>query len=244
LQVTDSTGGAVASSAVKVTVNTALTAPAAPTVSATNLDANQGLIVTGTIPTTGSSPYAWTWLVSVNGRSYVVSTFCAIKNGTGASAGTTATCSIPANYLTAGDTYAFELRVTDSATLAETQTSSASSTVRVASALTAPGAPSVSSTSLVVSRTLTVTGTMPSTGTAPYSWQWLVSVNGGAFVPTTQCTVNSGAGAAAGSTISCTIAGNTLKVGDTYSFELKVTDSATTSETQTSLASSKVTVIS
>jgi hypothetical protein len=74
---------------------------------------------------------------------YSNATQCAVNDGTGASAGATETCSIAANALTAGDTYTFELRVTDSATSPITQTSAATSAVTVT-------APSSSSNSLSI----------------------------------------------------------------------------------------------
>ncbi len=67
--------------------------------SATALDSDQTLTVTGTIPTTGTSPYAWEWWISVNGGTYVVTTQCAVNSGTGASAGATVTCDIPGSTL-------------------------------------------------------------------------------------------------------------------------------------------------
>jgi len=224
-----------------VTVKSALTAPVAPSDSATKLDVNQALTITGTIPATGTSTYAWQWMVSVNGGAYAAASQCSTSSGSGAIGGATETCTIPLSTLTVGSTYAFELKATDSATSPETKTSAASVTVTVASALTAPGAPTVSATKLDVDQTLTVTGTIPATGTATYSWQWMVSINGGGFASASQCSTNSGAGAIAGATESCSIAVSTLGAGSTYAFELRVTDSATTGETQTSLASSTVT---
>jgi hypothetical protein len=89
-----------------------------------------------------------------------------------------------------------------------------------------------------------MTGTIPTTGTPTYSWQWLVSVNGGTYAPATQCAVNSGTGAIGGTTETCSIAANTLTAGGTYAFELEVTDSATSPSTQTSPTTSAVTVTS
>jgi hypothetical protein len=226
-----------------VTVSSGLTAPATPHVSATSLDVNQALTVTGTVPSSGTAPYSYEWMWSVNGGTYVEATICATPSGTGIAGGTPVTCSIAANALTAGDHYNFKLEVKDSATSVETETSAASARVTVKSMLTAPGAPSVSSTRLVVSQTLTVTGTLPSSGSSPYSWQWLISVNGGSYVDATQCAANSGSGGGSGAHVTCTIAGGTLTVGDTYSFELVVTDGATVSETVTSAASQTVTVV-
>jgi hypothetical protein len=127
------TGNVYPSSSSALTVHTALTAPVAPSASATSLNANQGLTVTGLIPSTGTPTYAWQWLVSVNGGAYAPATQCAVNGGTGAVGGTTETCSIAANTLTTGDTYAFELQVTDSATSPSIQTSSTTSAVTVTS---------------------------------------------------------------------------------------------------------------
>src|SRR5271157_1164488 len=224
-----------------VTVNSGLTAPAAPTVSNAKLDLDQVLTVTGTVPSTGTPTYSWQWLVSVNGGGYVSATQCAVNSGSGASGGAVETCSIAGNTLTATDTYVFKLQVTDSATSPETQTSAVSPTVTAKSALTAPGAPTPSLTSLSASQALTVTGTIPSTGTSNYAWQWLISVNGGGYVPATQCALPSGTGAAGGAVKTCAISGDTLSASTNYNFELRVTDSATTAETTTSPASTTVT---
>ena len=223
-----------------VAVNLGLTAPAAPTVSNAKLDLDQVLTVTGTIPSTGTPTYSWQWLVSVNGGGYVSATQCAVNSGSGASGGAVETCSIAGNTLTA-TTYVFKLQVTDSATSPETQTSAVSPTVTAKSALTAPGAPTPSPTSLPANATLSVTGTIPSTGTSNYAWQWLISVNGGGYVPATQCAVASGTGAAGGVVKTCAISGDTLTAGTNYNFELRVTDSATAAETATSPASTTVT---
>ncbi len=247
LKVTDSaTSPAVVTSAASttVTVHSALTAPAAPTASTTKLDLNQALTVTGTIPSSGTSPYAWTWLDAVNGGAYGTATVCATDGGTGATAGATETCSIGSGDLVAGDTYAFELKVTDSATTAESETSAASSSVAVASELTAPSAPSVSGTKLDLNQALTVTGTVPTTGTSPYAWTWLVSVDGGAYATATACASDGGTGGAAGATETCAIGAGDLVAGDTYAFELSVTDGASSPESATSAASSTVSVAS
>jgi hypothetical protein len=335
------TGGHESSSSawITVTVNSAFLAPGTPTVTATKLDVNQVLAVGGLIPTTGTSTYSWQWLVSINGAAYVAATQCAANSGTGASGGIAETCSIAVNTLTVGDSYTFELQVTDSAsspqmlassassavtvssalvagtptppsptidsgqsitiaanpsggtsgytyqwysgttasacsalgspisgaasatyaafpttttyycyvvmdgaTSPETQTSSPALAVTVNSALTAPAVPTVSATSLNTNQALVVTAAIPPTGTPTYSWQWLVSINGGAYVPATQCVVNSGTGASSGATVTCSITADPLTAGDTYAFELRVTDSSLSPETQTSAATPTVTV--
>ena len=242
--VTDAANATATSPADEVTVSSALTAPTTPSVSAAALDADQALTATGTLPTTGTSDYSWQWLVSVNGGVYVKAIQCTSSNGTGAKGGDTETCSVAANTLTVGDTYAFELEVTDNATVPETATSASSPTVTVSSALTAPAAPTASATKLDVNQALTVTGKTPTSGSPTYSWQWLVSINGAAYADASQCAVNGGTGATVGATETCSIAANTLTVGDTYSFELMVVDSADSQETATSLASSSVSVSS
>jgi hypothetical protein len=242
-EVTDTTPTTAPSPADQVTVFTALTTPVTPTVSATLIDLNQGLIVSGTIPSTGTPSYSWQWLVSVNGLPYVAATSCAINSGSGAAVGAAATCSIAANTLIAGDTYAFELKVTDSAFSPVTLTSSPSSTVAVSSTLGVVATPTVSATKLDYNQALTVSGTIPLTGTPTYSWQWLVLVNGaGGYNDATQCALNSGSGANGGAPVTCLIAASTLTVTDTYKFELQVTDGATATETATSIASATVTV--
>ncbi len=227
-----------------VTVATTLVVAVTPSVSATALDQNQALTVTGTIPTTGTGPYSYEWLWSNNGGTYGKASACAVATGSGVAGGTVVTCTIAAGALSNGHTYAFELKVKDSATSKSTAYSLASATVTVSKELGTPSTPSVSSTRLVESQTLTVTGKIPTSGSAPYSWQWLVSVNGGGYVDATQCAVESGTGGAAGATVTCTIAGGTLTVGDTYTFELVITDGATVAETTTSAASKTVTVVS
>ncbi|MCI4372938.1 MAG: hypothetical protein L3K02_04780, partial [Thermoplasmata archaeon] len=222
----------------------ALTAPAAPSVSATALDLDQPLAVVGAIPTTGVPTYSWAWMVSVNGGGSGLATQCGTDTGSGAAPGESVTCTIPASTLTAGDYYTFTLTVTDSATSNVTLTSPASATVNVASELTAPSAPTANRPALDVDQILTVSGTIPTTGTSPYAWVWWVSEDGNPSVPATQCAQNTGTGASGGSTVSCVISPNTLVAGHQYTFALGVTDSATSAESTLSTASNVVTVSS
>ena len=177
----------------------------------------------------------------MNSGAFVPTTHCAVNSGSGAVAGATEMCVIAANTLVVGSYYNFELRITDSATVAETKTSTTTlQTVTVSSTLTAPAKPSVSATHLDVDQTLMVTGTIPTTGTGPSLWTWQISVNGGSYLAATQCAMNGGVGASMGATETCTIAPNTLTVGDHYNFKLQVKDSATVVEKLTSSASSTV----
>ena len=243
--VKDSHSNAATSTADQVTVNSALAAPAAPTVSATALDSDQMFAVTGTIPSTGTPTYSWQWLVSTDSGAFIPATRCGANGGSGAVAAVAETCAIGASMLTGGDTYAFELNVTDSATTPGRATSPTSSTVSVRPALTTPGPPTPSATSLAADQGLTVTGTIPSSGTPAYSWQWLISTAGGAYADATECGASaSGTGASGGATETCSIPGGSLAAGESYAFELEVTDHASTPETQESEASSTVTMSS
>ncbi|HYB79060.1 MAG TPA: hypothetical protein VEG66_04785, partial [Thermoplasmata archaeon] len=241
--VEDSDSDLAGSAAAAVTVNSALTAPAAPSTSATALDDNQPLTVNGILPSTGTVPYSWQWLVSVNGGAYADASACEVASGSGAMASALETCVIPANSLTVGDSYSFELQVTDSATTAENALSPTSSGVTVNSALAAPAAPMVSATALDADQTETVTGTIPTSGTARYSWLWLVSIDGATDRATTQCARNAGGGAAGGATETCSIAAGTLTAGDSLTFELQVTDGSGAGRvTETSNPSTTVSV--
>ena len=224
-----------------VTVNPALTAPSAPAVNATALDSDQPLLVTGTIPSSGTATYSWQWRLSTNAGAYVLASVCSVKSGSGAAAGATVTCSVPAGSLTAGSSYAFELRVTDNATTSETRTSAASSTVVVSTPLGTPAAPLPSATTLDADQALYVNATLPSTGTQPYAWQWLASVGGAPFSSATECGASaSGSGGTGGSSITCTVPGGTLAASTSYAFEIEVSDHATTVETRSSAPSAIV----
>ncbi|MDE2046676.1 MAG: PKD domain-containing protein, partial [Thermoplasmata archaeon] len=153
-----------------VGVNPALTAPPAPTISDAYLDADQAMTVSGAIPSTGTGPYAWAWLLPLSSGAVVLATQCTVSSGKGAVAGAVETCAIPGGALTAGSTYNFELTVNDSAWVSETQTSTASPTVSVAPALVAgpigPASPSLDS-----GQSVTLSATY-SGGTATYTYQW------------------------------------------------------------------------
>jgi len=245
-QITDSATApqtAISTGSEIVSVSSKLQAPGAPTLSATALDRNQALTVTGSLPSTGSAPYSWQWLVSVNGGSYLLSKHCTSPSGNGGTTGEGVSCAIVPNALTTGDAYRFELRAIDNATLPEKATSASTpGSVMVSAALAAPLRPTVSTKSLLVTRALTVKDSIPTTGTATYSYQWLVSINGAPSVDATICAVSSGTGLSGGASVTCSIAANTLTVGNTYAFALRVTDGATVSEQRTSGASPTVTV--
>ncbi|MCI4372937.1 MAG: hypothetical protein L3K02_04775, partial [Thermoplasmata archaeon] len=102
--------------------------------SATKLDLNQPLTVSSNLPTTGTGPYSWAWLVSVNDGAYTNAVQCGTMSGSGGLGGATEHCVIAPNTLTKGDKYNFRLSVTDSATAAESSLSHASSTVVVKAA--------------------------------------------------------------------------------------------------------------
>jgi len=81
------------------------------------------LVVTVLLQGTGWAPYNWTWLLSVNGGPYQVATVCTQDNGTARAGEVYLNCTVPGGTLTVGDTYEFEFRITDSATLPEIVTS-------------------------------------------------------------------------------------------------------------------------
>jgi hypothetical protein len=246
LEVTDSASapeGAFSTASNTITVSPQLAIPSTPAISASKLDLNQPEVVTGTIPSSGSSPYGYAWLISDNGGSYASATQCTANTGSGQTSGNTVTCTIPANTLSSGHTYNFELQVTDGAATPETTNSMGSPTVTAYSTLNPP-TPVASSPKLDADQAETVTGTIPSTGVSPYGYSWQVSVNGGAYAPTTQCAVNSGSGLSSGNTVTCSIPGNTLSTANTYAFELQVTDSASTPETAASSPTPTITVSS
>lgn len=162
------------SSATTVTVNSPLAAPGIPTVSAMALDVEQVLTVSDSLSDSGTSPYAWQWLVSVNGGTYAVATQCAINHGSGAIAGSNETCSVAADTLTVGSTYAFKLEVTDHATNPENSTSSASPTVKVFNTPSV-SVPSPTPASVDVGGTVSFS-TFPSGGSGTYSnYAWTAS---------------------------------------------------------------------
>ena len=225
-----------------VVVYPALSAPSAPAISDQKLDVDQAETITGAMPSTGTSPYTYNWLVSTNGGGYSTTTQCTTTGGANQIAGNTVTCSISGNKLSAGQNYAFELQVTDSASTPETATSSASSVITTNSQLTGSTKPLTSASQLDVKQPLTVNSVMPSTGTPPYAYTWHVSVNGGAYQGATQCTVNTGTNQISGNTVTCTIPSNTLNGGNNYNFELETTDSASAPEGAFSSASNTVNV--
>ncbi|MGA2874448.1 MAG: hypothetical protein ABSE82_02805, partial [Nitrososphaerales archaeon] len=229
--ITASYGGSTSylpsSGSTTLTVNSALTVPTTPTLSAATIDVNQAETVGGTIPSTGTSPYSWTWMVSINAGGYSTATQCATNSGTGASANAAETCSISASTLTAGNTYNFELKVTDTA--GAIVTSSASATLTVHSALIAPVI-SVSPITIDSGQSSTLsTPTSFSGGTSTYTCQWLAKAPGGSYV-------NLGSSFTSGCTTSSqpTVSTGTLSTVGLWSFELQVTDSSGTPVTVTS----------
>jgi hypothetical protein len=225
-----------------VTVYTPLTASSTPLISASGLDRNQVETLNSILPSTGTPPYTYTWHISVNGGSFSTATECTQPTGSGQSAGNTVTCTIPANTLDAGNSYNFALEIADSATAPESQFSGTSNTVAVYSQLAAPSAPTVFRPKIEFNQPETINDTMPSSGTPPYSYAWLMSTNGQSYSATTPCATSSGSGIPAGNIVTCSISPNTLTVGNTYNFELTVTDSANSPNAATSPASTNIIV--
>ena len=241
--VTDSESPAVVmySPTSQVVVNSALATPSTPTVSATHLDRNQTLTVSGVIPSGGTSPYHWQWQQSVNGSAYANSTLCIPSSGSTPNSGTTVSCVFPASVLSPNTTYSFQLVVTDSSATPETTTSPASPTVTVYTALVVFRP--VISASRVDQNQFSAVGEEVTTGTSPYTFQWLVSVNGGGYVPVPSCGPYATSGTVnAYTVVICGFPAGTLTVSDTYSFEFHIADSANFSEAGTSVGSPGITV--
>ncbi len=240
---TDAKSAASTSPAMEVTVNSALLAPPAPSLNASVLDADQPLEVTANLPTTGTAPFAWRWLVSVSGGAFANATGCSLGNGTGGVAGAAVACALPGSSLSDGLSYRFVLSVVDAALAPESVLSLPSPSVAVASPLTAPGAPAINASTWNGSAPLEVVGTLPSSGASPYAWQWLESVNGSAFEAASVCSTGAGTGALAGATVDCTVASGSAQDGQSLRFELAVTDSASNPESAVSAPSPAVTVL-
>ena len=217
------TPAATAGSATDTVVISSTLSASAITPASPKIDSGQSITLTAN-PSAGTTPYTYQWYTGA-------SCTAAISGATGVTYSASPTSSTTYYY-----------KVTDSSTVLAETACSAGDTVTVNSALAAPAAPTVSFTKLDVNQALTVTGTIPSSGTPTYSWQWLISVNGGAFAAATQCATNSGTGASGGATETCSLAANSLTGGNTYAFELQVTDSAYSPASQTSPTSATVTV--
>lgn len=152
------------------TFNPALFPPGTPTVSAVNLDSDQVLNVTDKTPTSGTAPFQWEWLVSVNSGAFTEATACGAYQGSSAANNTAEPCSIPAGQLTASDYYQFEFSVNDST--GTNFVSANSPTVSVYPPLTV-SAPTVSATLLDLGQSTTLTP-HASGGTPALTVTWYV----------------------------------------------------------------------
>ena len=212
-RVTDSASTPVtsASNAVSVTVNPALVAPS---VSASVGVVTQGQTssLTSSSVTTGTSPYSYQWLQRAPGAGSYSSI----------SGATLASYSFVTSGSTATGAWSFELRVTDSASAVVTSTGVS---VTVNPALVAP---SVSASVGVVTQgqTSSLTSSSVTTGTSPYSYQWLQRAPGaGSYSSISGATLASYSFVTSGSTAT-----------GAWSFELRVTDSASAVVTSTGVS--------
>jgi hypothetical protein len=198
LQVTDSVGAAVNSTAVSVTVNTFLTAPF---VSASPSTVDQGQIssLTSNVVTTGTPPYTYQWYSKVNESSY------SYINGA-----TSSSYSFSTSDTTARGTWSFILQVTDNTGAA---TNATATTVTVNPALAAPTVTTSPST-VIQGQTSSLTSTNFSpTGTFPFTYQWFERAPGGNYA-----TVGTGIPNFSFATSDSTATGG-------WSFILQITDS-------------------
>jgi len=155
LQVRDSIGISATSSAVTITANTGLVAPAVSSSSGT-IDQGQSSNLTSAAVSTGTSPYTYQWYEEAPSGS-----FTQIADTNSSSYAFSATGS------TATGTWSFELEVVDATSSA---VNSSAVTVSVNSALAAdaitPSSPAIDS-----GQSITLTAN-PSGGTNPYTYQW------------------------------------------------------------------------
>jgi len=213
LQVTDGVGAVVTSSAVSVTVNSALVAPTA-SASAGTVDQGQTSALSSTAVSTGTAPYSYQWFEEAPGAG----SYSSISGATSSSYSFATTTS------TTTGTYHFELKVTDGASTPTSVTSNAI-TVKVDSALVAPTA-SASKGTVDQGQTSSLTSTAVSTGTSPYTYQWLEEApSAGSYSSINGATSSS-----------YSFATTTSTATGTWSFELQVTDSASTPTVVTSNA--------
>ncbi len=191
------------------------------------IDVDQPLTISSYLTYAGNTPVSYSWLVSVNGGTYSdASSLCGAPISTGVQ-GTNYSCTVPANSLTAGDTYSFELTWTDSSTPTPNSYTNIlpTSTITVYPALSvtlSPGSQEVDQ-----GQTATISDSTSTTGAPPFSFQWMEEAPGaGSYSPATDC-VNSVSAVCDFVTTGSTSTG-------TYSFELQVADSAPTPEVQMS----------
>ena len=214
LQVTDSTGASVTSSAVSVTVNAALTAPIISVAqSAVDTGQSSTLSVSSGI-TGGTAPYSYQWMEEAPGGKLLA------LGSASSSAGSPST-----GTLSTTGTWHFELLVTDSGNPNEMVTSNAV-TVTVNAALAAPIV-SVAQSAVDTGQSSTLSVSSGITGgTAPYSYQWMVEAPGASSYVALGSASSSAGSPSTG----------TLTTTGTWHFELQVTDSGNPNEMVTSNA--------
>jgi hypothetical protein len=159
LNVTDSTSSpfTVTSSAISVTVNSALAAPTASGPPAANQ--GQAFTLSSTAVTTGTSPYTYQWF----SKAPSANSYSAIADAISPSY----------NYITSATTtlgsWNFILQVTDALGSAVNSTAIA---IPVNTALVAPSIIAYTSAITVGAGGTTLASTIPTTGSTPYSYQW------------------------------------------------------------------------
>ena len=127
------------------------------------------------------------------------------------------------SYTAAGSSHSVTCRVTDSASAPVTSPASNSVSITVNSALVAPNVTPTPST-INQGQTSSLTSTAVTTGTSPYSYQWLEKAPGSSYVDV----------GTSSASFSFVTSGSTTT--GAWSFELQVTDSATTPIMVTSTA--------
>ncbi|MDE1871385.1 MAG: hypothetical protein KGI06_04060 [Candidatus Micrarchaeota archaeon] len=234
-----------------ITINTVLTAPSQPTVTNTIMDQGEDTIITATLPSSGTPPYTYNWMVSTNGGG----SFSPATAQCGATASGTAladeqvSCTFKTNTLTAPlGGYYFELKINDSttagATPPEVNTSPRSTLITLNQPLKQPSTPTASNSVIDQGQTTVISTSIPNPelGSGGYSYQWVYSLNGGAnmIAPVSLCIVNSSASVSQGAALKCVFNTNVLSQDGVYEFSLKLNDTVAT--TPTSILTSPVQV--
>ncbi len=196
LQVNDSASAAINSTAVSVTVDSALVALTVTPVPAV-VDQGQTSSLTSTAVSTGSGGYIYHWMEMAPGGSYVAV-------GTNS-----ASFSFVTSASTATGVWSFKLQVTDStgATINSTAT-----TIKVDSALVAPAVTSAP-VKVYQGQTSVLSSSVVTTGSGGYTYQWFAKTSNGSYAEVGTDTTSYNF-----STTKSTTTGS-------WSFILKVTDS-------------------
>ena len=206
-----------------------------PTISISNaiIDAGQYVAISA-YETGGTSPYTYNFIVFNSTDKTVI-----------------------ANQLGTGNTFVLQsnslwiknspieanVAVTDSAAIPVSANSMNTANLIINPALTPSNAPLASNALINQGQTEIITGTGLVGGMPPYTYNWLVSFNGGSYTQTasTQCDTPYGA-VEANTPITCNFVTNIITLTGTYNYELQFEDNAPTPATINTVSSNIITL--